>query len=475
MGEWRDLPLIAPPHENVDDVQVDQWAATIVDAVPMIVEGKLHLMKRFGLTPFATLGTDAGVDGLYWSDKQRTVLAVSASRVWKVTDSAGTKVELTGSSALNASAPVSFASDGTRVVMANGNNMVHTDFSALTTMADTDAPSSVTHVAYLDGYVLANQVGTGRCQFSNINDLLNWTALDFFSAESGPDNVVAIKEAYREIIALGRETVEFWANDGVTPFSRLPGSAQPFGTEAPHSLALAGKTWMWLDHTRRMATMNGREVVNVSTPYDRVLQRYPAVDDAVGYVVSMDGYPLYVLNFPTARETLVYNYASQQWSKWGYWDSQRGIYQRYRGLSYCYARSWNLHLVGDHANGIIYRADRNVFTDNGNAIRSLLRTGHVTHGSTFTKRSDIVRLHCKRGAGNDSVSDPQIMMRRRVDNKASWSNERWKSLGKVGQHTPYIDWRRNGIAKSAQYEFVHTDNSDFIVMGAQEMVTALGR
>lgn len=472
-SEWRDLPLIAPPHENVEDIQLDQWAATIVDAVPVVVEGKLHLMKRFGLTPFVTLGTDASVDGLFWSDKQRTALAVSKSRVWKITDLVGSKSELTGSTGLRAGSPVSFAGDGTKVVMANGARMVHTDFTTLTTMADPDAPTVVTHVAYMDGYILA---GTASgAQFSSIGDMLTWNPLDFFTGESSPDEVVAMKEAYRELIVLGRESVEFWINDGVTPFSRMPGASQPFGIEAPYSLALAGKTWMWLDHTRRMATMNGREVVNVSTPYDRVIQRYSAVDDAIGYTISMDGYPLYVLNFPSARETLVYNYASQQWSKWGYWDSARGLYQRYRGLSYCYARAWNLHLVGDHKNGIIYRADRSTFTDNGNPIRSLLRTGHISHGSHFTKRSDIVRLHCKRGAGNSAVADPQIMMRRRVDNKAHWSNERWKSLGQVGQHKPHIDWRRNGISKTAQYEFVHTDNSDFIVTGAQELITALGR
>jgi hypothetical protein len=93
----------------------------------------------------------------------------------------------------------------------------------------------------------------------------------------------------------------------------------------------------------------------------------------------------------------------------------------------------------------------------------------------MTKRSNTIRLHCKRGAGNASVTDPQVMLRRRVDNKASWTQERWKSLGQVGQHTPYIDWRRNGIYKDQQLEIVHSDNSDFTIMGAQEDVQILGK
>lgn len=475
MAEWKEFPLIGTPYENVEEMQLSEWAATVVDAVPVVVEGKLNLMKRPGLTEYIDLGTGAPIDGLYWYDKQRVVLAVSDKRVWKITDSSGTKAELTGSTALRSSSKVTFAKNAMQVVMANGGQMVHTDLSTLTTMADADAPTAVSHVADLDGYILANSVDTGQVHFSDLNSLTGWQALSFFTAESDPDDVVAMQQAFREIIALGRESVEFWVNDGQTPFSRIPGSAQPFGTEAPHSLTRVGDTWMWLANGRRLVTMQGRQVVPVSTPYDRVIQNYTAVNDAVGYTIHIEGWPIYLLNFPTAKQTLAFNYETKQWHKWGYWDSSRATYQRYRGLSYCYARSWNQHLVGDYANGIIYKAARGVYTDNGNPIRSLLRTGHVDHGAYFYKRSDIFRLKCKRGQGNDDVSDPQIMMRQRVNNKAQWSNERWKSLGQVGEHEIFLDWRRNGRYKTCQRELIHSDASDFVITGAQEYVSMLGR
>ena len=79
------------------------------------------------------------------------------------------------------------------------------------------------------------------------------------------------------------------------------------------------------------------------------------------------------------------------------------------------------------------------------------------------------------GAGNAAVADPQVMMRRRINNKATWTNERWKSLGQVGQHEPFIDWRRNGIYKTCQYEFCHTDDSDFVISGASELIEPLNR
>jgi len=473
MAEWRDLPLATQAFESAEDVQLSQFNAAMVDFIPVKIEEKIHLMKRYGLVEYLDLGTNAPVDGLYWFDRGRVTLAVSGGRVFKISDASGTVMELFGSTAMQSNAPVNFASDATRVIMANGGRMVHTDLATLTTMADGDAPTSVSHVVSMDQYVLANSIGSGTIQFSAINDLTNWTALEFFTAESKYDDVVAIREGYREIIALGRESVEFWVNDGQNPFSRIPGSAQPFGTDAAQSLALVGDTWIWLDHTRRLATMNGRQVVNMSTPYDRVIQEMSSVNDAIGYAISFDGQPLYVLNFPTARQTLVYNYMSGQWHKWGYWDLSNGRYERFRGMSYAYARSWNLHLFGDHTNGKIYRMSRTAYTDNGNPIRSMVRTGNVDHGTYMNKRSDLVRVRCSRG-GDANVANPQLRMRRRVNDSAQWENERSKPLGPVGNRYPFIDFRRNGVYKTCQYEFVHSDDSPLIMIGAQEYVVPLG-
>ena len=469
---WQELKLFGQPYESVEEIELDSTAATVVDGYVNELD---HIPMRPGLTSWKDTGTSLSVDGLYWWDEQHCVLAVSNKRVWKITDSAGTMTELTGSTDLGASAPVTFATDGTKCVMANGGKMVYTDLATLTTMADVDAPTVVTHVAYLDGYLLANQVGTATFQFSSPTDITAWNALDFAAADGEPDKVVAMKVGFREVILIGRTAVEFWIDDGVTPFARLDGSVQSYGCSAPYSLAKVGNTWMWLDHERRLVNLQGRAVTPVSSPYDRVIQQYASVDDAIAYTVSVEGYPLYVLNFPTAGQTLIYNYVTQKWSKWGYWNTGTATYGRFRGNAYCYARDWNLHLVGDWANGLIYKFERTAFTDNGNPIRTLVRTGHQNYGMDATKRSNVLRVKLKRGAGNASVTTPQVTMRRRVDNAAQWENERWASLGSVGQHEQTLDWRRNGIYKTCQYEFVHSDNSDFILIAASEDVEALNR
>src|SRR5690242_20559078 len=138
MGQWQPLPLITQTFESADDVEVSDTQATVIDLIPVQVGKEIHLWKRFGLPEFIDLGTNQPVDGLYWFDKFQTALAVSGGRVFKITDSLGTVEELLGSTDLLSNAPVTFAKDATRVVMANGGRMVYTDLSTLTTMADAD-------------------------------------------------------------------------------------------------------------------------------------------------------------------------------------------------------------------------------------------------------------------------------------------------------------------------------------------------
>ena len=47
--EFRDLPLIQQPYENVDEAQVDDYASTIMDFLPVVVKDKLQLVKLLSL------------------------------------------------------------------------------------------------------------------------------------------------------------------------------------------------------------------------------------------------------------------------------------------------------------------------------------------------------------------------------------------------------------------------------------------
>lgn len=492
-AQWIDVPLIGSVEESADESLLDQAAATIQDAVPRLIEGKLRLQKRAGLVPIVDLGTNAPVDGLYNSRLiggagfLGIVIVFSAKQYWQLTNIPGYGFGVSAASGViaeqQAGVPVKVAeveaSGSVALYYANGGKIL--DLTG-TPIADADAPTAVTHLASLNTYLLANKVGTNKVYFSEPATPTSWVAIDFFSAEGDPDNVLAIDTAYQELIVLGEQSVEWWFNDGVTPFSRIQGSAQPFGTSAPYTLVNVGGPWMWLDQFRRFVTQQGRAVLPMVTPYDRVVQRMDIVSDAYAHYTVIDGQPVYVVTFPSARQTLAYHVATQQWHRWGFWNATAGAYEQWRGKSYTYMTATNTPLVGDHSNGVIYRASGTAYDDRlrltdttGAPIRTLLRTGHISHGTLATKRSHIMRVRCSRSAPTDTVQNPQLMMRRRVNNGAKWTNERWKSLGAGGNTGITLDWRRNGIYKTVQYEFIHSDASPLEVAGAQEYVEVLGR
>lgn len=512
MGQWVDIPLITPVNQNVDEVQLAQSGAECINLVPVIVDGQLQLKKRPGLRPFfdgafapqfrGSVSANTGVTGLYWWDRQGFLIRVHGISVdvFGVTNGGG----------IVKGAPAIFASDGNHAVIATGETLAIVYVSAVAgniwvveeigTGLYPNAPTQATHIVNLDGYFLANVAGTGTVKFSAINDPFSWNALDFFTAESKADEVMALGEASSELVLLGRETVEFWINDGQTPFSRIPGATQPHGTTARYSLASLDGVWMWLNQYRRIVTMRGRQVTPMVTPYDRVIQKMRAVEDARAYILLIDGVLNFVLTFPSERFTIAYHDDSKIWYRLSGWDSEAGTFTAFPGNCAAYSSATKEQYVGSNQDYSIKRLTNGLYTDfshtvNGfppepdfdkvDIIPCVLRTGHLSHGISSGKISDCLRLQCKRGQGSPTsvpssvgtyavVEHPQIAMRQRVDNKA-WSNERWKSLGVAGEHEQFIDWRRNGIYKSCQREFIHTDATDLVLIKAQEYIEVLDR
>jgi hypothetical protein len=61
---------------------------------------------------------------------------------------------------------------------------------------------------------------------------------------------------------------------------------------------------------------------------------------------------------------------------------------------------------------------------------------------------------------------PQVMMRYSDDGKRTWSNERWTSMGDVGEYKQQAIWRRNGAARERIYQFKITDPVKVVITGA---------
>ncbi len=465
------LPITGPAFRNVDESELDTRNAYLMN---VLVNELGDTVKAPGLEEWIDLGSTSGTDGLYWWDEQNVLIAVNGGRAFKITTAQGEWAPMHGQQ-VPVGNKVSFTSNGTQLLYTNGGQiMLTTVNSEPAFLSDADAPTEVSYVLLHDQYAIAIARDTSQFQVSEVGDVTSWRAQDIFTAESKPDKLLAGLVSKDGILLLGRESGEFWINDGVSPFSRVRGLSLDRGIGSAYSLAKWGDEWFWIDEKRNpiRATIQGAK--ELANPYLKDFQELVSVDDCVSDVVVVDGWPVWIMNFPLANRTFVYNINQNDWSEWGAWDTETGVYKRFPGHSYAYAKPWGFHVVGDYRNGKLYKLKRSTFTYNGDIIRSVRRTGFITHGTTNRKRSKRVRVRLKRSTANSSVSAPVMTVRWREKN-GPWSNERQVSLGRVGQHDVWVELQQLGMYQSRQYEFVHSDATDWILADAKEDIEVMSR
>jgi hypothetical protein len=347
-------------------------------------------------------------------------------------------------------------------------------------LKDPDAPMEVSHVSYIDGYILANEVGTSRFWWSDADTVANWGAISFASAEGHPDKLVALRVANMEIALLGKASFEVFYDDGVSPFSRLQGAYIERGCLAPYSLVNATGVWVFLDHERRVVMMDGRNPVVVSGPYDDVIRDIDKVSDAYASYFTIGINSFYVISFPSVERTFVLNLTTKSWSEWGDWVAPN--YKLWKGKSYCYATDWEMHLIGDNANGNIYEIRGDFFKQGPDNIRTLMISGQISHGSYEPKISEELILRMKRGTGapivpesdqGTDIEEPLVSLRWRNEDQI-WKPEKIISLGKAGDVNIIKRIFRLGVYRTRQYEFVHSSPSDFILSDMEERVLQIG-
>jgi hypothetical protein len=465
------LPITGPAFRNTDESELDTRNAYLMN---VLVNELGDTVKAPGLELWSDLGSTTGTDGLYWWDEQGALIAINDGRPFKITSADGSFTPMHGVT-VPVGNKVSFTSNGPQLIYANGGQIVLTTLNGSPAyLTDTDAPTQVPYVMLHDQYAIAIKGDSSQFQISEVGDITTWRAQDIFTAESRPDKLLAGLVSKDGVLLLGRESGEFWINDGVSPFSRVRGLSLDRGLGSAYSLTKWGDEWFWIDEKRNpiRATIQGAK--EIPNPYLKQFQNLISVEDALSDVMVVDGWPLWVMNFPLANRTFVYNINQNDWSEWGAWDTNSGTYRRFPGNSYAYAKAWGFHIVGDYRNGHLYKLTRSSFSHHEDIIRSVRRTGFITHGTTMRKRSKRIRIRLKRSTATSTVASPVMMVRWRERN-GPWSNERQVSLGEVGQHDVWVELNQLGMYQARQYEFIHTDATDWIMADAKEDIDVMTR
>lgn len=496
------------------------------------------LNRAPGLRRLTTVGVGP-IRGLWQFDGHG--YAVSGGEVYKFDESF--QGELIGT--VIGSGPVSMSDNGTQLFIAcNGPSYIYNSITgAFAQIIDTDFPGAVT-VGFIDGYFVFNEPNSQKFWVTQLLDGTQINPLDFASAEGSPDNLVSLIVDHREVWLFGQNSVEVWYDAGLAdfPLARIQGAFNEIGCAAPYSVAKLDNGLFWLG-----ADARGRGIVYRSEGYSgkRIsthavewqIQQYANFEDAIGYTYQQDGHSFYVLVFPTANTTWVFDVSTGVWHERAGWSN--GQFTRHRGN--CQMSFMDNIVIGDAFTGALYAFDLNKYSDDDAPQRWLRSWRALPTGQNALTRTTqhSLQLDCETGvglteySGEDSLRlitedddpivnevveielttetdviltteagdnfemlvlftyppsdvngayiitedrvalpgyDPQVMLRWSDDGGHTWSNEHWKSMGRIGRFGYRTIWRRLGMTlkiRDRVYELSGTDPVKIVISGAE--------
>ena len=313
-----------------------------------------------------------------------------------------------------AAGPVSMSDNGTQLFIAcNGPSFIYNSLTLeFKQIDDPDFPGAVT-VGYLDGYFVFNEPNSQRLWITSLQDGTSIDPLDFASAEGSPDGLVSILIDHREAWLFGTNSVEVWYDSGAADFPLTPvqGAFNEVGCIAAFSVAKLDNGIFWLGSDARgrgiVYRANGYTAQRVSThAVEWQIQQYANMSDAIAYTYQQDGHSFYVLIFPSANSTWVFDVATNLWHERAAYVN--GNFTRHR--SNCQMSFNSEIVVGDHESGVIYAFDLDVFADNGEVQKWLRSWRALPTGTNDLNRSahHSLQLDVETGAISSSVTTPVV-------------------------------------------------------------------
>lgn len=419
-----------------------------------------------GLSKKATLGTGP-IRGIFYTSNG--YLAVMSGRELYIVDPSTFAYTLRGTIA-STSGPVRFSDNGTQLIMVDGvTGYVLTSFAttgSLEQITDADFTASDV-VVFHDGYFITNNKGTGEFLYSSLYDGTSWDGLDFSSAEGLPDRLISLLPYQHQVWLFGAESTEVYWNSGDAdnPFSRVEGAFMEIGCAAPHSVAKAGGSVLWLTNTGYIAACNSYSPQRVSNyGVELAIRQAGDLSEAKAYTYSHDGHYFYVLDIPGAPSQWVFDLTTSVWHE--RCELQGASYVRSRCI-------WHTNtpdgiVCGSSENGEIYQLDDSVYTLDGDPIPRERTAPHLVEGNrrVFIHKFELL---LEVGIGLDGGvhgEDPQIMLQISRDGGYTWGDELWRSAGRIGEFHHRAVWRALGWGRDLVYRIRMTDPVKFQIIGA---------
>lgn len=330
-----------------------------------------------------------------------------------------------------------------------------------------------TTVCYIDGYFIFSVPNTGEYYISALYDGSTGDPTMFSTAENSTDNIIAVHALKKQLWIFSKNNIEVYYDAGaVFPFAPIVGAFVEYGCNSPYSIVSVANTVFWVGNDQNgsgtVFMTNGYQPTRISTsPLETAIQSYGDISATVGYSYQEDGRYFYLLIFPNAPTVWSFDIAQQEWHERVFYNESTG--QEERDRVQCHVFCFNLHLVGDYANGNVYQQSLNIYTDNGNPIRRLRSAPHISDDLEYIYHKRFI-LDMQTGVGlttgNIADVDPAMVLQWSDDGGYTWSNEHSRTVGKIGNYRKRAIWRMLGRSRDRVYRAIYTAATQYFVIAA---------
>lgn len=424
------------------------------EAQPKDAKTQVALFGCPGIEEFASCGAGP-VRGMHVMGG--LLYVVSGQRLYSVS-SLGVATDIGGD--ITGADIVSMDNNGSELVIVNGTNgYLYSTTLGFVLISDTDFNAANT-TTFFDQRFLFDWKNTNKFFASDVLAGSSYTATAFASAESRPDNVLAVVLNKQVLLVCGAQSIEPWQNVGAAnfPFERVPGAVIERGIISPHAICKSDNSVFLMGNDKIFYRMDGLNLTRVSTfPLEHEWEAHLDFTELFCFAYTWLGHKFVVVTFPFSGKTFEYDIATGLWHERESWDQNNRSLGRWR--INCFCSAYNYELMGDSISGKIGHLDHHTNTEFGNTVQMLAASPpiHSDRKRVFIPRFEM-DIESGIGRASGQGQDPQVMLRYSKDGGQTWSDRQlWRSMGTVGAYKTRMRWLKLGQAREWVFEVTISD------------------
>lgn len=466
-----DIPFTGPTYESESVFLSNQRCVNMyLRPYPELGQNKFALFGTPGLEEWVDIGVDAPVKNmLAYGD----FLYVICGDILYTVSKAGTvtKIGLIGT----LTDRVDLSTNGVDVTIVSGSvGYVYTlATGVIAQISDTDFPGG-NNIIQVDGYYLVNNPGTGQVYRSDLNDGSSWDGLSFSTAGGNPDPIEALVADHRDAYLINSKSTEVWYNTGaaVFNFARAEGAYIEMGGVSNFARCRGNNAVYWLGQDvhgqGQVIQALGRQPKSIS-PYHvtRAINSYEDLSNSFMFSYQQDGHSFVVCQFPDDDATWVYDSTTGFWHERSSRIGPHNTDGRWRAN--CHAFFNNMNLVGDYANGKIYKLKPDVYDEDGEEMIAVRRSPVIRRNQspiTINEFQLVIEPGVGVSTGNSQDIDPHAMIRWSKDAGRNWSQYVDVSMGKIGETRTECKVQQLGQGMNWVFEYRVSAAVKRVILGA---------